>query len=52
MNLNPLNPVWKAYQVSIECLDIANEVIKQQKANWFHSQWLNQLETRPIYLTY
>ncbi len=37
MDSNPLNPVWKAYQVSTECFKISQEVIKQQKAELFRN---------------
>ncbi|MDM8563586.1 hypothetical protein QUF54_09555 [Candidatus Marithioploca araucensis] len=43
MDSNPLDPVWKAYEVSIESFEIVQEVIKQQKARSFtDSNWLNQ----------
>jgi hypothetical protein len=41
MNSNPLDPIWKAHQISIDCFEIAQEVIKQQKANLFtDSDWI------------
>lgn len=43
MDSNPLNLIWKAYQVSTECFKIAQEVIKQQKAHLFtQSKWPTQ----------
>jgi len=41
MSSNPLDPIWKAHQISIDCFEIAQEVIKQQKANLFtDSDWI------------
>jgi len=43
MNYNPLVPVWKAYQVSVECFDIAHQTIKQNKTELFtDSDWPSQ----------
>ncbi len=40
MNSNPLDPVWKAYQVSTECFKIARRAIKKQQVDLFnHSNW-------------
>ena len=47
MDSNPLNPIWKAYQVSTDCFKITQEVIKQQKADLFtESDWPNQPNAR------
>ncbi|KHD04747.1 hypothetical protein PN36_19105 [Candidatus Thiomargarita nelsonii] len=41
MSSNPLDPIWKAHQISTDCFEIAQEVIKQQKANLFtDSDWI------------
>jgi len=47
MNSNPLDPIWKAYEVSIDSFEIVQEVIKQQKAHLFTgSNWANQSNAR------
>lgn len=47
MNSNPLDPIWKAYEISIDSFEIVQEVIKQQKAHLFTgSNWANQSNAR------
>ena len=41
MNANPLEPIWKTYQISVKCLDLTHDIIKQKNTNLLkNSDWL------------
>jgi hypothetical protein len=41
MNANPLEPIWKTYQISVKCFDLTYDIIKQKKTSLLtNSDWL------------
>ncbi len=41
MNANPLEPVWKTYQISVKCFELTHDIIKQKNTNLLtNSDWL------------
>ena len=41
MKTNPLEPVWKAFQISVKCFEMTHEIIRQKKTNFLkNSDWL------------
>jgi hypothetical protein len=41
MNPNPLEPIWKTYQISVKCFDMTDDIIKQKNTSLLkNSDWL------------